>query len=136
MTNHLIKDLADATHHLAEGIAHVAHDLKQNIADITRSSGDKIEHFLTEKGISVTRESRHGRDCHNIVANSDGTFFTNNSIDFTRGLLNQVLFSDNGEERVADAMSDQKRLLTKVRNPQQKVSATKATQLAPTNNIY
>ena len=137
MTNQLIKNLAhsaaNVTHHLVEEIVHVAHDITQNIANITRSTGDKIEHILKEKGIRITRENRHGRECHNIVANSDGTFFTNNSIDFARGLLNQVLFSDGGEERLASAMGDQKTTLEKVQNPQQKVVATKAFQLAPTN---
>ncbi len=136
MTNHLIKDLANtaanATHHLVDEIVHAAHDITQNIVNITRSLGDKIEHILKEEGISITRENRHGRDCHNIVANSDGTFFTNNSIDFARGLFNQVLFSEGGEERMSGAMSDQKPMLEKVQNPQQKVTATKAFQLAPT----
>ncbi|MBP7710209.1 MAG: hypothetical protein KA100_03980 [Rickettsiales bacterium] len=136
MKSHL-KDLAhsaaNVTHHLVDEIVHVAHDITQNIANITRSSGDKIEHILKEKGIAVTREKRHGRECHNIVANSDGTFFTNNSIDFARGLLNQVLFSDGGEERMSGAMSDQKLSLEKVQNPQQKVTATKAFQLFSKN---
>ncbi len=140
MTNQIIKDLvhsaAVVTHHLADGIVHAAHDLTQNIANITRSSGDKIEHLLKEKGVNVTRESRHGRDCHNIVANSDGTFFANNSIDFTRGLLNQVLFSNGGEERVAGAMSDRQPMLLKVQNPHHKVTSTRAFQLVPTNNSY
>jgi hypothetical protein len=130
MTNHLIKDLA---HQITESISHVAHDLTQNIIDITRTSGEKIENILKEKGVNVTREKRHGNECHNIIANSDGTFFTNNSIDFSRHLFNQVLFSDTGEQRLSSAISDHKPTLEKVQNPQQKVSATKAFQLAQKN---
>ncbi len=139
MTKEIIKDLmhsaSNITHQIAEGISHVTHDLTQNIADITRSNGDKIENLLSEKGIDVVRENRHGNDCHNIVANSDGTFFTNNSVDFSRSLLNQILFSNNGEERLSNAMSNQEKLLKKVQNPQQKVTAKKAFHLFPNINL-
>lgn len=133
MKKDILKDLihsaSNVTHHIAEGISHVAHDLTQTINDISKSNGEKIENFLKEKGISVIHESRHGNDCHNIISNSDGTFFTNNSIDFSRSLLNQILFSEDGEERLSNAMSGQTSLLKKVQNPQQKVLATKATPL-------
>ncbi len=130
----LLKSASSVTHHIAEGISHVAHDLTQNIADITRSTGEKIENILKEKNIDVVHESRHGHDCHNIISNSDGTFFTNNSIDFSRSLLNQILFSENGEERLSNAMSSPESLLKKVQNPQQKVAATKATPLFSNKN--
>ncbi len=138
MKKDILKDLmhnaADVTHHLVEEISHIAHDLTQNITDIARSNGEKIENILKEKGISVVHENRHGNDCHNIISNTDGTFFTNNSIDFSRSLLNQILFSENGEERLSDAMSKQTSLLKKVQNPQQKIIATKATPLFSNKN--
>lgn len=135
MTNHLLKDLVNVAQEIAGGIATVAQEITHNIVDLTRSNGEKFENILVEKGISVTRESRHGRDCHNIVANSDGSFFTNNNIDFTRSLLNQVLFSDNGEERVAKAMSDQEEMLIRVQNPKQRISGIQIFQLAPNNGV-
>jgi hypothetical protein len=139
MTNKIVKNLVESTaavtHNIADSIIHAAHDFGKSISDIGKSPGDKAENFLKEKNISVTRENRHGKDCHNIVANSDGTFFTNNSIDFTRGLLNQVLFSNGGEERVANAMSEKKSPLEKIQNPHQKIGSVKAFQLSSTSNL-
>lgn len=139
MTKEIIKDIVhsatDVGHHIAEGISHVVQDLTKNINHITGSTADKIANILAEKNISVTRESRHGKECHNIVANSDGTFFTNNSIDFSRSLLNQILFSDGGEERLSSAISGKNVNLKKVQNPKQKIIAKKAIPIFQNNNL-
>lgn len=134
MKNHL-KDLVHEVAHVAHEIAHAAHDLTQNIAAIVHPFGDRVENIFKEKGISVTRENRHGNDVHNIVASSDGSFFTNNSVDFARGLLNHVLFTDNGESRIANAMSDEHNItLQRIQNPPKQTRATNFIQFSPDKN--
>lgn len=134
-----LKDLAhnveNVTHNLTNKISHVVHEVAHDIADLARPLGDKVENFFKEKGINITRETRHGNDSHNIIANSDGSFVTNNSSAFTRELLNYVLFSDKGETRIGNAMSgDQNPKLQRVSNPQKNMRPTTAVQLAPNND--
>lgn len=138
-----LKDLAHnatnkfthAAHDLTHNLAHVVHEVAHDIADLTRPLGDKVENFFKAKGISVTRETRHGNDSHNIIANSSGSFVTNNNLDFTRELLNHVLFADKGESRIGNAMSgNQNTQLQRVCNPKKNICPTTATQLAPNND--
>ncbi len=134
-TLNLSNKLSNATHDLTHNLAHMVHEVAHDIADLTRPLGDKVENFFKGKGVNVTRETRHGSESHNIIANSNGSFATNNSADFTRELLNHVLFADKGEIRIGNAMSgNQNPQLHRVCNPTKHISPTIATQLAPNND--
>ena len=94
MTNlkNIIHEIAHVAHDITQNIAHVVHD----IADSVRPLGDQIENFFKDKKVKVSRETRHGNDIHNVVANGAGQFSTNNDADFMRKLLNCLLFNDGG----------------------------------------
>ena len=135
VTHSLTNKISHVAHDLTHNLAHAAHEVAHDIADLARPLGDKVENFFKEKGINVTRETRHGNDSHNIIANSDGSFVTNNNSDFTRKLLNYVLFADKGEIRIGNAMSgDQNPQLQRISNPQKNICPTTAVQLAPNND--
>ncbi len=131
MTNlkNIVHEIAHVAHEITHNIAHVVHD----IADSVRPLGDQIENFFKDKKIKVSRETRHGNDIHNVVANGAGQFSTNNDGDFMRKLLNCVLFNDGGEMRLNNAISGTKesQFVQRVKNPHAEMRPIKVIQLAP-----
>ncbi len=131
MTNlkNIVHEIAHVAHGITHNIAHVVHD----IADSVRPLGDQIENFFKDKEVKVSRETRHGNDIHNVVANGAGQFSTNNDGDFMRKLLNCVLFNDGGEMRLNNAISGAKesQFIQRVKNPHAEMRPIKVIQLAP-----
>ena len=131
MTNlkNIAHEIAHVAHDITHSIAHVVHD----IADSVRPLGDKIEHFFKDKEMKISRETRHGHDIHNVIANGAGQFSTNNDADFMRKLLNCVLFNDGGEVRLNNAINGAKEssFIQRVKNPHAEMRPTKVIQLAP-----
>ncbi|MES2961952.1 MAG: hypothetical protein V4694_06165 [Pseudomonadota bacterium] len=131
MTNlkNIAHEIAHVAHDITHNIAHVVHD----IADSVRPLGDKIDNFFKDKKIKVSRETRHGNDIHNIVANGAGQFSTNNDGDFMRKLLNCVLFNDGGEVRLNNAINGSKenQYIQRVKNPHAEMRPIRVIQLAP-----
>ena len=131
MTNlkNIVHEIAHVAHGITHNIAHVVHD----IADSVRPLGDQIENFFKDKEVKVSRETRHGNDIHNVVANGAGQFSTNNDGDFMRKLLNCVLFNDGGEMRLNNAISGAKesQFIQRVKNPHAEMRQIKVIQLAP-----
>ncbi len=131
MTNlkNIVHEIAHVAHGITHNIAHVVHD----IADSVRPLGDQIENFFKNKEVKVSRETRHGNDIHNVVANGAGQFSTNNDGDFMRKLLNCVLFNDGGEMRLNNAISGAKesQFIQRVKNPHAEMRPIKVIQLAP-----
>jgi hypothetical protein len=131
MTNlkNIVHEISHVAHDISQNIAHVVHD----IADSVRPLGDQIENFFKDKKVKVSRETRHGNDIHNVVANGAGQFSTNNDGDFMRKLLNCVLFNDGGEVRLNNAISGIKesQFIQRVKNPHAEMRPIKVIQLAP-----
>jgi hypothetical protein len=122
-------NLKNIFHDITQNIAHVVHD----IADSVRPLGDRIENFLKDKEIKVSRETRRGNDIHNVVASGAGQFSTNNDVDFMRKLLNCVLFNEGGEVRLNNAISGTKesQFIQRVTNPHPEMRPIKVIKLAP-----
>lgn len=94
--------------------------LANNISSIRCSlMGHEIENSLEKKvrwffedlknkiSFEVNRESWSGDHSYNIVADTNGEILIDNSSDLMRFLVNQVLFTNDGEKRVGNAMSSE-----------------------------
>ncbi len=81
---------------------------------------------LQNQGVAeVNQETWTGHHSYNIIASSNGEVLIDNSADLTRGLINNVLFSPEGEERLSVAMSGEKIIaLKKIKNPTAKIKVT------------
>lgn len=128
----VIHSLENATHKIDE-ISHKIDELTHKIADHFLPARERIEHYLKEKGIENTTELRQGKEHFNVLANSDGSFVTNNDVALSRSLINLALFTEDGEKRLSDAMANEKNpILRKVETPKKEIQPTKISQL--TNN--
>ncbi len=125
----VLHGLENATHKLEE-ITHKIEEISHKISDHFLPIREKIENHLKGKNITGTVEIRQGKDLFNILAHSDGSFVISNDASLSRILLNQALFSENGEKRLSNAMTNETNpILQKVNLPPKKMSAVKISQL-------
>ncbi len=125
----VIHGLESATHKIEE-ITHKIEEIGHKISDHFLPIREKIENHLKEKNINGTVEVRQGKDSFNVLAHSDGSFVISNDSSLSRILLNQALFSEDGEKRLSNAMTiETNPILRHVNLPPKKMSAVKISQL-------
>ncbi len=131
----VIHSIENATHKIDE-ISHKLDELTHKITDHFLPTREKLVNLLKEKGIESTIEVRQGKEQFNVLANSDGSFVTNNDSALSRSLLNSALFTENGEKRLSDAMTSEKNpTLRKIETPKKEIQPTKISQLTA-NQIF
>jgi hypothetical protein len=117
--------------HGIENAAHKIDEITHKISEHFLPTREKIEVYLKEKNIESTIEVRQGKESFNVLANSDGSFVINNDAALSRLLLNQALFTDNGEKRLSNAMTSEKNPnLQRINAPKKQFQPTKIMQLS------
>jgi len=125
--------LGNIAHTIADAASHAAHVITDGIA----GPGHKIARLLTEKGVEKPiNHERCGTAIHSFVANGKGeTQSIMENPEFRMALINKILFSPQGETRIAIAMNGKETgELKQIEHPQPLKNCTpnSASRLLPT----
>lgn len=80
-------------------------NLKCNI--MSKNADLALERKLSSKGLIVDNQTWSGNHAYNVLVDSDGGIFSDNSSESMRKYFNQILFEKDGEKRLAAAISGQ-----------------------------